>query len=416
MALAALIIAIETATGAGAAGDGLRATLPLLGRTVVEHQARQAVGAGATHLVLLVERMPSALTAALDRLRRDGVSIEVARTIGDAADRFHPDERLLLIADGCVADQVMLDMLAMQPAPALMTVPDQPDTVEYERIDAQCRWAGLGVLDGAAVRSTAAMLGDWDAQSTLLRRAVQAGARRVACAPAADGRPRIAIRHQALDGLDRQLLRGSRVPAGRWPRRWLFALVDGPVAGWLARKAVDPWPVAIASVGLAGVGVLLALAGWVGTGFGFGLSSGPVAAVAARLARVRLADIRHGAMIERARAGALALGLLALAWPLGGVWLLAGAGAVACVMATRSALHGLAALSDDAGPPWIAEADGLAWGMMPVALVAGWTGAVAAGLLYGLASFVRMQAMFVAAARQAPRGAARDADHGDPAV
>ncbi|GGE90656.1 glycosyltransferase family protein [Sphingomonas prati] len=401
MALAALIIAIETTTGeAGTGGDGLRATLPLLGRTVVEHQARQAVGAGATHLVLLVERMPAALTAALDRLRRDGVSIEVARTIGDAADRFHPDERLLLIADGCVADPAMFGALTRLPPPVLMTVPDQADTAEYERIDGQSRWAGLGLLDGAAVRSTAAMLGDWDAQSTLLRRAVQAGASRVECAPAADGRPRIAIRPQALDGLDRHLLRGSRVSADRWPRRWVFSVVDGPVAGWLARKAVDPLPVAAAGAGAAGLGVVVMLAGWLATGFGLVLLSGPVAAIAARLARLRLATIRHGDRIERARTAMLAAGLVVLGWSLGAdLWLLTAVMAVAAMVAGASARQGLAALSGESGPAWVADPDGLACAMAPVAIAFGWKSAVAAALAYALLSFARMQTLFVAGAQ-----------------
>jgi hypothetical protein len=396
LALAALIIAIETALDGD---DGLRATLPLLGRTVVEHQARQAVGAGATHLVLLVERMPAALTAALDRLRRDGVAIEVARTIGDAADRFHPDERLLVMADGCVADQAMLDALATLVPPALMTLPDLADTSDYERIDAQCRWAGLGLLDGAAVRSTAAMLGDWDAQSTLLRRAVQAGAQRVDCAATVDGRPRIAYRTQALEGLDRHLLRASRVPARRWPRRWLFALVDGPVAGWLARQAVDPVPVAAAGAGLAAASAALAAAGWGAAGFCLALASGPVAAIAARLARLRLTDIRHGRAIARARIVMLALGLLALGWPFGGASLLAAALTVAAIGATTSALYGLGGLSDDRGPAWIADADAIAWGMAPIALIAGWPWAIAGAALYAAASFGRMQAHFVRAAR-----------------
>ena len=406
MALAALLIAIETATGDG---DALRATLPLLGRTVIEHQVRQAVGAGATHLVLLVERMPAALTAALDRLRRDGISIDVARTIGDAADRFHPEERLLLIADGCVADQPMLDALAALAPPALMTLPDQADTADYERIDASCRWAGLGLLDGAAVRSTAAMLGDWDAQSTLLRRAVQAGARRVECDALADGRPRIAFRPQALEGLDRQLLRGSRVPARRWPRRWLFAMIDGPVAGWLARKAVDPLPVAAGGAVLAALGAVLAACGWAATGFGLALLSGPVAAVSIRLARLRLAEIRHGQWIDRARIAMLAATWLALAWPFGGVARLAAGVTILAGAATASALQGLSGLSDESGPPWIADGDAILWAMLPVAVVAGWTTAIPIALVYALVSFARTQALFVMAAGNAGRD--REARH-----
>jgi hypothetical protein len=56
VALAALIMASEEADGEDAE---LRATLPLLGHTLVEQQVRQAVGAGAGHVVLLVERLPA---------------------------------------------------------------------------------------------------------------------------------------------------------------------------------------------------------------------------------------------------------------------------------------------------------------------------------------------------------------------
>ena len=73
-------------------------------RTLVEHQARLAAAAGAGPIILLVERMPAALTAAVDRLRRDGLRVEVARGLADAVDRIHPDEALLVLADGCVAE------------------------------------------------------------------------------------------------------------------------------------------------------------------------------------------------------------------------------------------------------------------------------------------------------------------------
>ena len=82
----------------------LRATLPLAGATLVEHQARLAASVGAGPIIILVERLPAALTAAVDRLRRDGLRVEIARGLADAVDRIHPDEALLLFADGCVAD------------------------------------------------------------------------------------------------------------------------------------------------------------------------------------------------------------------------------------------------------------------------------------------------------------------------
>ena len=84
MALASLII------GCAALDDGMtpRAALPFLGQSLLEYQARQAAAAGARHNVILVERVPAALVAGIDRLKRDGLDVELARTVADAADRI----------------------------------------------------------------------------------------------------------------------------------------------------------------------------------------------------------------------------------------------------------------------------------------------------------------------------------------
>ena len=91
-------------------------TLPVAGRTLIERQARLATLAGAERIVLLIERLPGGLTGAIDRLRRDGIAIDVARSAGDAADRFHPDERVLIFADGATAALGAITRLATGPA------------------------------------------------------------------------------------------------------------------------------------------------------------------------------------------------------------------------------------------------------------------------------------------------------------
>ncbi len=53
---------------------GLRALLPLAGRTLVEYQVRCAAAAGAAPIVILVERIPPALHEAFERLRTDGLA------------------------------------------------------------------------------------------------------------------------------------------------------------------------------------------------------------------------------------------------------------------------------------------------------------------------------------------------------
>src|SRR5206468_11427131 len=100
MTLAALIAAYHESDEPG---GGLRATLPLAGRTLVERQVRVAAAAGASPVVVAVERVPPELTAAIDRLRAEGVKLIVARSAAEAAEAVHPQDRLLLLGDGLIA-------------------------------------------------------------------------------------------------------------------------------------------------------------------------------------------------------------------------------------------------------------------------------------------------------------------------
>ena len=54
---------------------GLRALVPLAGRTLVEYQARCASAIGAAPIVVMVERIPAALNEAFERLRGEGIIV-----------------------------------------------------------------------------------------------------------------------------------------------------------------------------------------------------------------------------------------------------------------------------------------------------------------------------------------------------
>jgi hypothetical protein len=97
---------------------GLRATLPLAGRSLIERQARLAGQAGASPIVILVERVPAELAAVIDRLRSEGVAAVVARSVADAAQAIAPEDRLLVLADGLIADRAHLSRLLHVGAPA----------------------------------------------------------------------------------------------------------------------------------------------------------------------------------------------------------------------------------------------------------------------------------------------------------
>ena len=171
----ALIGAYEPGPGPG----GLRSLLPLAGMSVVEHQARRAIEAGAARVLLLIDEAPSELSEAIARLRHDGIQAGMAQGIDQVADAIPQDETVLLIAEACLPEVGLLRAMTAAHVPVLATLPDTADHAQFERIDADQRWAGVALLDGRRVAETAAMIGAWDPVSTLMRRAVQGGAGRI---------------------------------------------------------------------------------------------------------------------------------------------------------------------------------------------------------------------------------------------
>ena len=175
MALAALIIAQDGETGQ----QEPAALVPLLGQAVIEFHARQARAVGATHIIICAAQLPAGLVNAVDRLRADGINTSFARNAHDAAESVHPDEDLLLFAEGAIASTERLAEFAATEKAAIMVRAHSPQTAHLELIDADHVWAGIARIDGALTRKTSAILGEWSLAPTLLRMAVQAGASRI---------------------------------------------------------------------------------------------------------------------------------------------------------------------------------------------------------------------------------------------
>jgi hypothetical protein len=406
VALAALIAAYGQVEDAG---EGLRAALPLAGGTLLEHQVRLARRAGAEHVVVLVERMPAALTAAFDRLRRDGIVVEVARTPADAADRFHPDEQLLVIADGCLAGAALLTRLIAATGPSLVTVPDHSDRQAFERIDGLTRWGGLALIDGAQLRRTVAMLGEWDMLSTLLRRMLQEGATRIdAFPPAATQSPNLLLigdRAAALQGVDLRLIRASRGQPSNWPARFLFPPIEELALRPLIGRAVDPMWLAAAGAGGALLAAPAAFVGWLWAALILLLLTGPLLAVSDRLAATRLATVRRARLFARVRDGTAAAAFLALGYDLGTTagWgaIAVSIGAIAAVAAVSVERRTLAALGAPTPSIWLAGVDALIWAMLPFAAAGQWLSGAIAGAFYAAVSFFLVQRQVAAIAGQA---------------
>jgi len=387
--LAALIAAYHEAEEPG---GGLRATLPLAGRTLVERQARLAASAGAVPIVILVERIPPPLLGAIDRMRSEGLKIAVARSAQEAAEAVHPDDSLLVMADGLVADEVHIERLIEVGRSTLLTVPDLRVDDRFERIDAHSRWAGLALLDGALLKQTAAALQDWDLQSTLLRRAVQNGARQLALrGEPADDRVTVAERAEDLADIEARILDAASASREDWVSRYLLAplerlatdlLLPGPVTGgWLCAVGA----------GLTLLAVAAFAAGWLWLGLIFLLLATPLDGIGERLAALRMQS-RAGpswwTYLLPAFAGAALLALGIALVPHRG-W--------GCVALAVAAIAFLAALRfeigerDIAGKIFLAERKGMTWLMLPFAIAGLWATGLGALALYAAGSFFRVQ-------------------------
>lgn len=402
MALAALIPACRVVEESGR----LRATLPLGGRTLIERQALLAAKAGAERIVVLVERMPAALIAAIDRLRRDGVPVELARGLADAVGHIHPEDALLLIADGLVAPRRLVAKVAKSRWHLILTVPDDSAHQRFERIDATVRWAGLLLVDGLRLRQVAEMLGEWDLESTLLRSAVQANAERIGAEERAPAEVLVIAEEEGeLVPLDRAIFATEAAAGADVPGRWLYPFVERLALPLLLRRGADPAWLGIGATGAAWFGALLMLARWPLAALLLLLLSGPLASMAKRLASARLAKVRQGPLLGRARIVGMAAALAVLAWVLTpgfgwGIWALAATVAAFLVATERERM-----LLGRAGAPatiWVASPDALVWLLLPFALGGEWRVGLAVLCLYGAASLgVLQHALGQALARSA---------------
>ncbi len=385
MTLAALIAAYHNSADEG---GGLRATLPLAGRTLLERQARLAASAGATPIIVAADRPPAELLAAVDRLRADGLDVLIAGHATEAGKAVQAEDRILLIADGVLAGDDDVARLLSADGPALLTVPDTRYDDRFERIDAASRWAGLGVVSGQLLKHTAAMLQDWDLQSTLLRRAVQTGARQLAIGGDPPGLHLLAAERAAdLDQLQSRMIERAGGHQSDWASRYLLAPLESLAIKRLLPTPATPDQLWLANLALGGISALAFSRGWLWTGLVAFLLSTPVAGVAERLGRLRRDGSRHHSWLSRlmpAVAGAALLGLGYALWPAHG-W-----GTVVLALTAIAFVLALQGEEPDRSQPstlFLAEPKGMAWLMLPFAATGQWVAGMGALALYAAGSF-----------------------------
>lgn len=385
MALGALIGAYQEDDS-----GGLTALLPLAGRTLIEYQVRCASAAGASPIIVLVERIPQALNQAFERLRQEGLNVVPVSDGSEAAARFEASEMILVVGDGIAPSLELLSPLEHDHEALVLTVPDDEAHEDFERIDSTSRWSGVALVEGRLLGATAAMLGDWDLPSTLLRRSIQAGAR-LNPVPAGN-EPLLARSPGALDRFERSLVAGSRTARTDLASRYVLPPIEDFATAKLMETGVRPEWLLYAALALT-VGAAFAFTrGWLWAAVIMLVLSAPLDLVARRLGVLRLRPIAANSLSQRLLWPAAGLALIALGWWVsrhGGGW-----GAI--VSAVSAAAFAQAyqferSHADVELPPWLLSRRNAILALVLFALAKAWTAYLVAVLGYAAISFFFVQ-------------------------
>jgi hypothetical protein len=291
--LAGLIFAIEEAVDRPGT---LAATLPFGGMTLLEYQARLLTGAGAEQIFVAVGRMTPALLAAVNRAGKRGTLVEIVRSAEEASEKVDPAARVLVIADGLVTTDPVMDRMAAEGGEALLVTDDPDSAAAIERLDMKDSWAGIARVTGKQLGEIAQMPADYDFQSALLRVAVQAQAEHILLTGGwLRGGHSVELNAQALASKSSHVLAALTERRTSWADRWVFTRIARTVLPELTTRGVPGWALEVGGL----VTSVLALGaigyGWSGAGlvaslFAVALTAG-AAAMAALQGQARRADL-----------------------------------------------------------------------------------------------------------------------------
>jgi hypothetical protein len=346
---------------------------------------------GAAPIVVVVERVPQGLQDVFERLRLDGVGVFPVSDIEEAVSRFEAGSMILLVGDGIAPPAELVARLAEQEEPAIGTVTDDEDHAAFERIDAESRWAGVAIVDSHLLGSTAAMLGDWDLQSTLLRRTLQEGALRVR-ADESGGEPLLVEHAGQLEDFQRTLIAASRGARSDWASRYILPPIEEFATEQLMETQVRPAWLIWAALALTIGGALCFARGWLGAGLGLLALSAPLDMVASRLATLRLRPLAVRMASRLALWPAAGIALLALGW-----WEARnGSGWGAIVVASATVAFAEAGRIERStlppgGEVWLISRRNAIFAAIPFALGGAWVAYLLAMLVYAAVSFFIVQ-------------------------
>ncbi len=298
MQLHALLTAIETLDGGNP--DALRALAPILQETLLERQAQDAIAAGASRILVRVGIVPPALISAADRLRARGIPTEFVRTTAEVLAQIGPVDRILLVADGLHANTVHYATIVQAGAHsvtsssgsgAALVTGDSAFTRGLERIDAQDRWAGLAIISGGILGNLPMVPDDWDACSTILRHAIQAGVRRqrLEAALFEQGQILLISEPQNANIIEQVLLSGSRISTHGLGQNLIIAPILRLFSGWIVRAKPAARHYWFAACAVCVASIFATYAGYLGIGIPAAISAGFLAAIGQHVAIYRAA-------------------------------------------------------------------------------------------------------------------------------
>jgi hypothetical protein len=259
---AALIIAGEQAIG-----EKFPLLFRLGGQSLLERLINQLAAAEVGHIVLLVGALPAEIVTTIDRLSGKGLSIDLARTAADAADRIHPDETVIVVEGGLILPDTLFSEIRNTAGALLVTVPARTDTAGFERIDAKDHWLGLAQIEGAELRGLAGRLGDWSFGPTLLRLMVQKGAARLEFG--ATDQDYSAVRPEtaaALSKAERDLRSNVKLRNQGWFESFLNRVGTLPLLAFLAKINITSKVLNIVSIILIFIAFIFAILFYPGVG------------------------------------------------------------------------------------------------------------------------------------------------------
>jgi len=310
-ALCGLIFAVEEAQDRPGT---LVASLPFGGMTLLEYQIRLLAGIGAEQVLVAVGKVTPQFLAAIERAGRGRLKVDIVRSAEEAAEKVLRDADVLVLADGLVTIDPVMERMAAEPHAALLVTDDSESPAAIERLDMRHCWAGIARIETRHLAHIASMPEDYDFQSALLRVAAQSGALQVPLAPgwaraghaverSGDG---LAERNDAVLAAlsDRRTL---------WADRWVFSRASRFVLPQMMARNIPDWaPLALGGV-VAFAALLTVLAGWGGIGTLVALVATLGFATAASHAALRGEEPR-ARQIEFAILGLFVLLLAATGW------------------------------------------------------------------------------------------------------